>query len=341
MAPFYLVFHTLLYCFPVSFFQLPVEEQIEELSRAASRILENYGLSDCSVESINFEYNATFKVVSPQGEKFALRININSPRTPANTQAEIAWVQHLREVRTVKVAQPLPNQSAEYLTRFDHQASGRSLTGVLYSWLDGEELGDEPSLVQVKELGAAMAQMHIASENYSLPAGATLPILSDPMWGVEDLLLGPKSALDAASREIIAAAFTIINKTVDKLYAANQAQIIHADLHGWNAMWHLDEIAIFDFDDCGFGLPIQDIATATYYLDTPEQDQALLEGYANVRPLPQYTEFEMKSLLLHRRLMLLNYLYETENQEHREMLPDYLLESTRRAQVYLSEATSS
>jgi Ser/Thr protein kinase RdoA (MazF antagonist) len=161
------------------------------------------------------------------------------------------------------------------------------------------------------------------------------------MWGVEDLLLGPKSLLDAVSKSVISEAFTVINKTVDALYAENKAQIIHADLHGWNVMWHEGKLAIFDFDDCGFGLPIQDIATATYYLDTPEQDQALLEGYTSVRPLPPYTDFDMKSLLLHRRLMLLNYLYETENQEHQEMLPDYLVESIRRAQVYLSEAMSS
>jgi hypothetical protein len=39
--------------------------------------------------------------------------------------------------------------------------------------------------------------------------------------------------------------------------------------------------------------------------------------------------------------MLLNYLYETENQEHQEMIPDYQLETARRAQVYLAEASQA
>ena len=320
----------------MSFFQLPADEQIADLTRAATPILESYGLRDCAVESINYEYNATFKVESASGEKFALRININSPRTPANTRAEIYWVQRLLETEAVGVAAPIANESGEFLTRVNHAPSGRTLTAVLYTWLEGEELGDEPTLDQVKKVGAAMAAMHIASENFSLPADAALPTFSDPMWGVEDLLLGPKSLLDAASKSVIFEAFATINKTIAALYAANRAQIIHADLHGWNMKWHDDKLSVFDFDDCGFGLPIQDIATAIYYLDTPEQDQALLEGYVSVRPLPQYTDFDMKTLLLHRRFMLLNYLYETENQEHQEMIPDYQAETIRRAQSFLA-----
>ncbi|CAB4530059.1 MAG: phosphotransferase [Actinobacteria bacterium] len=330
-----------LYDIGVSFFQLPAEEQIADLTAFAPHILESYGLRDCVVESINYEYNATFRITTPTGEKYALRININSPRTPENTRAEIFWVQRLLELNIVNLARPIPNQSGEFLTRINHAPSGRTLTALLYSWLEGEELGDEPSLEQVKAIGAAMAAMHAASENFLLPAGASLPTFDDPMWGVEDLLLGAKSVLDPQSKTVIAAAFALINKRIEALYRESAPQIIHADLHGWNMMWHEGELAIFDFDDCGFGLPIQDLATAIYYLDTPEQDQAMLDGYLTVRPLPQYTEFEMKSLLLHRRFMLLNYLYETENQEHQEMIPDYQLETVRRAKVYLAEASQA
>jgi Ser/Thr protein kinase RdoA (MazF antagonist) len=99
--------------------------------------------------------------------------------------------------------------------------------------------------------------------------------------------------------------------------------------------WNLDQLSIFDFDDCGIGLPIQDIATALYYLDTPDQDQALLEGYKSVKPLPKYEEKDLKMLLLHRRLLLLNYLYETMKAEHASILPEYLEETIRRVKVFL------
>ena len=99
--------------------------------------------------------------------------------------------------------------------------------------------------------------------------------------------------------------------------------------------WHNDQLSIFDFDDSGIGLPIQDIATALYYLDTPEQDEALLNGYKSVMKLPAHKKSDLEMLLIHRRLMLLNYLYETKNQEHQEMIPKYLEETLRRLRVFL------
>jgi Ser/Thr protein kinase RdoA (MazF antagonist) len=104
-----------------------------------------------------------------------------------------------------------------------------------------------------------------------------------------------------------------------------------------NVFAHGDKIYIFDFDDAGFGLPIQDLATALYYLDTPEQDAALLAGYQSVSELPRHTKHQLNGLLLQRRIILLNYLYETTNQEHRDMAPEYLVETLRRVRVFLDQ----
>jgi Ser/Thr protein kinase RdoA (MazF antagonist) len=101
-------------------------------------------------------------------------------------------------------------------------------------------------------------------------------------------------------------------------------------------MWNAGSLSIFDFDDSGIGLPIQDIYTALYYLDTPEQDQALLSGYASIRPIPVHSKFEKQALLLQRRLILLSYLYSTSTAEHREMIPKYLEESLKRVEKFLA-----
>ena len=85
------------------------------------------------------------------------------------------------------------------------------------------------------------------------------------------------------------------------------------------------------------GVEAQDLAVTLYYLDTPEQDEALLNGYKSVRPLPAYSANAMKALLLQRRLLLLNYLFETKNQEHKEMLPAYLEKSLERVSTFLTD----
>ena len=180
-----------------------------------------------------------------------------------------------------------------------------------------------------------MARLHASSKDFILPSDSALPSFQDPFWETEDFLLSDKSKLDSQEKDLIDAAFKKIIAGTDALYSQNTAQVIHADLHGWNMKWHNNQLSIFDFDDSGIGLPIQDIATALYYLDTPEQDEAMLNGYTSVKQLPPHTKADLEMLLIHRRLMLLNYLYETNNQEHQELIPTYLEETLRRLRVFL------
>jgi Ser/Thr protein kinase RdoA (MazF antagonist) len=317
------------------FFGLPKEEQAKDLEKFASKILEQYAMDIRSITSINYEYNATFKVEAGDGRLFALRININSARSPKNLMAEIAWVRSLSNEGQVNVPKPIQTTSGGFYTSAFHEPSQRTLHCVLYSWLEGKEVGDPPTFEQLRQLGAAMATMHISSKNFVLSADSELPHFSDPMWETEDFLLGENSSLDVPTRELISQAMNVIAVDTKRLFAENQSQIIHADLHGWNLMWDEEVLSIFDFDDCGIGLPIQDLATALYYLDTPEQDAALLEGYESVAPLPKHTKRDMEMLLLQRRIILLNYLYETLNAEHANMLPEYLEETIRRVKVFL------
>jgi hypothetical protein len=44
----------------------------------------------------------------------------------------------------------------------------------------------------------------------------------------------------------------------------------------------------------------------------------------------------MKMLFLQRRIILLNYLYETSNLEHQSMIPEYQEETLRRIRDFLS-----
>lgn len=308
-----------------------------ELVDVANKALEFYPLSIKEVSLINNEYNATFKVETNEGIQFALRVNINSPRSVANLKAEIAWVNFLKTDARVKVPHPIASSKGDYFVTFPHGDKGFEFKCVLYSWLEGEELGDEPTPEQIRSLGAAMATLHLSSKDFELPADAALPDFKDPMWETEDFLLSAKSVLDSDAKALVAQALEVIKSEIESLYREHAQQIIHADLHGWNVMWHDGDIAVFDFDDCGFGLPIQDLATAIYYLDTPEQDAALKEGYASVAELPPYTEDQMQMFMIQRRIILLNYLYETSNEEHRAMIPEYLEESLRRITKFLSK----
>lgn len=320
----------------MNFADLSIEQQITSLLEPARQVLAQYDLATATLENINHEYNSTFSVTTDEGEKYALRMNINSGRTESNIAAEIFLVGFIAGTGKFKVAEPVTNSSGSHITKVHHRESDRELLCVLFSWLEGDDVGDEPELDVVFKIGSLMAQLHEASEGLELPQGYDLPVLDDFMWHVEDFLLGPKSLLEPSEQSLILRARQAIETVIQALFSSNKKQLIHADLHGWNLKLHEGSLSVFDFDDSGIGLPIQDLATTIYYLDTEEQELSLKRGYESVRPLPSFSDREMKALLLQRRIHLLNYIYETQNPEHRELLPSYQSETLRRIELFLA-----
>jgi Ser/Thr protein kinase RdoA (MazF antagonist) len=320
-----------------AFFDQPEDVVTQHLEAFSHQILSRYPIDVKSAVSINYEYNATLKVETADGQLFALRMNTNSPRTPENLRAEIAFVRFLAEDGRVRVPRPIENREGNFYTSILHEASGRMFHCVLYSWILGEELEDEPTDEQLSALGVAMATMHVAAQGFELPEGSSLPTFDDPLWWTEDFLLSGKSVLDAEAKDLISRALSAIKSGVAKYFANGTPMLIHADMHGGNVLWYQDSLSVIDFDDCGFGFPLQDLATALYYLDTPEQDAAFKRGYASIAPVPECSEQDMKMLFLQRRIVLLNYLYETSNLEHRSMIPEYQEETLRRIKNFIAE----
>lgn len=297
-------------------------------------IVSSYFADDFTIDLINFEYNATYKIHLATDEDFALRVNVNSKRNLANLDAEVAWIRYLADQTSVKVPHVIENREGSLHTSITDEGTEREVHCIVYSWIEGEELDDEPTDDQLKALGAAMATMHQVAPAFELPPGSSLPTFDEPLWWTKDFLLSEKSVLNDDAKELISQALASIRDGVAKFYINQTPRVIHADMHGGNALWKGHNLSIIDFDDCGLGLPIQDFATALYYLDTPEQDAAFKEGYKSVAPIPECSEQDLKMFFLQRRIILLNYLYETSNLEHKSMIPQYQEETLRRIQDF-------
>jgi len=172
----------------LEFFELPAEEQQKSLTIFAQELLKGYGIERAQVACINFEFNATFSVETEAGAKYALRININSTRTLANMKGEIEWVRHLNRTSGINTPIPIATLKDDYIVSAVHPDSGQKMYGVMYSWLDGEEIGDEPTVEQLHEVGKAIAVLHQESADFTLSPESNLPIFNDFFWGTEDFL---------------------------------------------------------------------------------------------------------------------------------------------------------
>lgn len=320
----------------MTFAEFDSTKQRASIHRFAKSVMTTFPLEVCSIECINFEFNATFKISDISGALYALRININSKRSKSNLAAEVEFVRFLRQHSDIELPTPIALKDGTFFGSAFHNDSQRSLNFVLYSWLQGEEIGHTPQLQMVRGLGVLMAKMHEATSTFEFGGDASLELLRDPLWGQVNNLFGPASKLNAENQNEFAAVIGKIDTFLAHLYSAGTPQPIHADLHGGNVLEFSGQLSVLDFDDCAIGYPLQDLATTLYYLDTEEQDAALLEGYSSVRELPKFTREQMQLLLMQRRLVLLNYLLETSTPEHRDMVPKYLEETLLRVKRFLN-----
>jgi Ser/Thr protein kinase RdoA (MazF antagonist) len=94
--------------------------------------------------------------------------------------------------------------------------------------------------------------------------------------------------------------------------------LIHADLHQENYLFHGKQVRAIDFDDCGYGPFVYDLAVTLSELehraDYPTLRAALLAGYRTVRPFPPRHEPFIDTFIALRRLQLMMYILEQRNE---------------------------
>jgi len=318
------------------FEDLSTPAQVARMRRTAFAALADYPLEVARLRLLNHGFNTTFRVDTTDGHRFALRINVNSRRTPQNLAAEVAWLTALAADTDLWVPAPQPTRSGAMTTAVFSPDLGRSLPAVLFSWLPGSNVGDEATVEQMQAVGRATAVLHQHAEHWSLPPGAALPAIDAVLMGMPYRLGDDHPLLTNDGHAVIDEAFTCIQGHYNALLAGARRQPLHADLHFWNVNWYRGQLIVFDFDDSGVGVPAQDLAISAYYLrDNAAQEAALLDGYQQVRPLPSFTAEQYEAVVASRNLVLLNDIVTTTNAEFLALLPRYVPNSITKLRAYL------
>ena len=311
-------------------------QQVVRLRRTALEILRQYPVDVARLRLLNHGFNTTFRVDSADGRRFALRLNVNSHRTTQNIAAELAWLTALAVDTDLWLPVPQPRRDGALMAEVFSPDLDRSLPAVLFSWLPGRDVGDDASVAQLRAAGRATATLHGHGENWSLPTGAALPLIDSVLMDTPNHLAGEHPLLTEDRRTVIEAAFAHVQRHNDELFAGAHRHALHADLHTSNMKWHRGRLSVFDFDDSGIGVPVQDLAIAAYYLrDNAEQEAALLEGYQELRTLPAYTSAQFEAIVASRNLILLNDVIVSSNAGFRAIAPRYVANTVVKLRHYL------
>ncbi|MFQ0812520.1 homoserine kinase [Brucella anthropi] len=271
---------------------------LDNLAGRASAALAFWGLPEQRPELLKYRENAVFKVRLRDGNPAALRLHRPGYHARAALVSELVWMDDLRK-RGIAVPQPLAALDGAFLVALD-APEGATYHADLIGWVDGDPLGETgtPLFRQGRDLpavfhaiGGEMARMHEAADRFSRPAD-----FERPAWDVAGLLgeapfwgrFWDCEALGADDRIYLARLREDLSAVLADLAPQLDQGLIHADLVRENVFVRDGAVAFIDFDDCGFGFRLFDLATVLLRNrrepDYPALRAALLDGYAAVRP---------------------------------------------------------
>ena len=316
--------------------EMSQEEQIALLQEFATDVLVQYGIEIQSIECVNHAYNSTFRFTSTENKTYALRINTNSKKWPEHIWAEVQWLNALAEEGVIHAPIPIPNLQGELFSNHYFFYEGGNLNVIVYPWIEGEVVERDPTEEQLFELGKAMAHLQKFGLTWRPTGYANFLAIDNPLVVRYPILFRyPIPEIPPELYEMLEELNLRTEKLFESLRERAETQIIHADLHFGNVIWHEGKMSILDFDDAGRGFPLQDLAIALYYLRSDkEREKALIAGFLSVAPLPAHEPWELELLIASRSLLLLDYLLETSTAEDAAYLPTYLANTEKRLRHY-------
>lgn len=279
--------------------------QLRRIRQLAEAALEPYGLSGARLTFLQYTANIIYRVDAPGPplhesdhshylpNRYLLRVLYTDNLEGA--RGELDWLAALSREAGLPVPAPVPTREGELLTRIATPALPQGRLVSLMRWLDGRRLttGFQPG--HFRSWGRTAARLHEFSSTWQPPQD-----FERPDWDWEGQLGGryfrwTTEELVDSMPEHLREPFQIVSRkartVMDSLGKGQDAYgLIHADMYPENVLFKAGEAYLIDFEDCGFGYWLWDIAVALCLWPWTEEwhwrRDAFLDGYAQVRSLP-------------------------------------------------------
>ena len=280
--------------------------QLRRTRRLAKAALEAYGLGGARLTFLQYTANIIYRVDVPgpvlnEGDpgpympnRYLLRVLYTSQWEGA--KGEMTWLAALSREAGLPVPAPVPTLAGELLTRISTPGLPEERIVSLMRWIDGRRLTTGFRPRHFRAWGRMLARLHEFSAGWRPPEGFERPI-----WDWEGQLGGryfrcTVDELVASMPEHLQEPFQIVSQearaVMEGLGRGPDAYgLIHADTYPENVLFKGDEAYLIDFEDCGYGPWLWDIAVALCLWPWTEEfywrRDAFLDGYAQVRTLPE------------------------------------------------------
>lgn len=305
-----------------------------------AHVLAHYGLADCHVRLVARLDCTVWRVATADAQDLSLRIYAPEREDTAPIATEVAWLRTLADAG-VHVPRPLPTREGLYITSWQAHAGAPSQHAILLGWLRGRMLYKGLLALHLRRVGALAARLHDGAQAL---AGQAMPIskhsayASDtPAWAL-GLAPLPRGYPPQLQRSVQHAVQQLQRLSARWPRDSAHWGLIHGDLHPWNMVFHRGEAGAIDFSDSGQGFMAHDLAGVLQFLKHPltpcdehhrvaypRLRDALLEGYAALRPLPDSLLAQIEPLIASRMLTTLQWIVDDwPRPDHRAWGPGFL-----------------
>lgn len=336
------------------FTDLSYEGQVKRLKQLARQALLNYNLGQVQLINLAHGENTTFKVevkanFSSQNLKelnrYVLRIYRHNKHSIAAIHSELLWLASLHHENDLVVPEPMPTLEGSLLAIAEAPGVPEPRCCALFRWLPGRFLKTRLNDRAMEDIGRFLARLHQHSQRFVPPEG-----FERPRWDENGLLGAFPVTLPSEGEDFVLPQNQAVLKSAalqirERLQTLGQHLgsfgLIHNDLHFGNCKFHKGKMQVFDFDDCGWGYYLYDLAVTLYYLRHREEfstlQTALLEGYQEVRSLPEQHESCLKAMIVARRLHLMRDLVlRQDNPKLRALIPKFIDVSIEEMKKFLN-----
>jgi Ser/Thr protein kinase RdoA (MazF antagonist) len=313
---------------------------IDDLQARAIRAMAAWDLQDQTPQLLKYRENAVFKVRLAHGQKAALRLHRPGYHSECALLSELHWMDDLRR-NGLRAPEPIAASDGRLLISLD---GDEPQFADLIDWVDGVPLGESGAPLAhgadelealFHDIGASMARMHEIADRWRRPAHFSRPqwdanglLGEQPVWG----RFWDVAGLAEIDRRYLVALRGQLGDRLAEVAETLDFGLVHADLVRENVFIGASGIAFIDFDDCGFGWRLFDIAT-TLLRNRHEPlyqliEAALIRGYRSQKHLSDADLAQLPLFLLLRSLTYIGWV------GARPELPD----SAERLARYVAEA---
>jgi Ser/Thr protein kinase RdoA (MazF antagonist) len=268
----------------------------------AQRVIGAWGLGGATTRLIAHRWNTTFRVLGSDGGRYLLRIHHPGQQSVASVNSGLLWQAALRRDAGLSVPEPVEAVSGSLVVTAGLEGETDKRLCTLLRWIDGRFLYRGLTPVHLRRVGVLIAAMQAHAESWPLPAGFTRHRVDnlDPMQRDRDNRFDPHTAailVRSVAEAVTERHASTLGRAVERVQSTLRAMdessdavgLIHADVHHRNLLFVRGVPSAIDFDDCGFGPWMYDLAVPLTQFERLARCQALrealLEGYGERRSI--------------------------------------------------------